>query len=100
MQMQQFMERSQLDAATLNAWTESEWLLPLTSRRKFEFSDADLARAQLILDLRTDFGVNDEGISIILHLLDQLHGLRSLLRDIEAMQASNPNEDDRGRCAG
>jgi chaperone modulatory protein CbpM len=29
--------------------------------------------------------VNDEGIAIILNLLDQLHGLRCLVRDIHAM---------------
>jgi chaperone modulatory protein CbpM len=26
--------------------------------------------------LKEDFGVNDEGIPLILHLLDQIHGLR------------------------
>jgi chaperone modulatory protein CbpM len=40
---------------------------------------------QLIKDLKVDFGVNDEGIAIILHLIDQLHGLRCLLRDIQAV---------------
>ena len=40
------------------------------------FSDMDVARAHLIRDLKGDFGVNDEGVDIILHLVDQLHGLR------------------------
>jgi chaperone modulatory protein CbpM len=35
--------------------------------------DEDLARIRLIRDLKEDFGVNDEGMSIILHLLDQLN---------------------------
>jgi chaperone modulatory protein CbpM len=48
------------------------------------FSDVDLARAQLIRDLREDLGVNDEGVSVILHLLDQMHGLRSSMRDLLA----------------
>jgi chaperone modulatory protein CbpM len=43
------------------------------------FSDVDLARARLIRDLKTGFGVNDEGIDVILHLMDQLHGLRRAL---------------------
>jgi chaperone modulatory protein CbpM len=84
MEFQQFMERSHLDAPTLNAWVEAEWLMPMPSGTAYQFSDADLARTRLIQDLKMDFGVNDEGITIILHLLDQLHGLRSLLKDIAA----------------
>jgi chaperone modulatory protein CbpM len=37
--------------------------------------------------------VNDEGIAIVLHLLDQLHGLRCLLRDIQAMEMSDRARD-------
>jgi chaperone modulatory protein CbpM len=29
-----------------------------------------------VQNLKSEFGVNDEGIDVILHLLDQLHGLR------------------------
>jgi len=35
------------------------------------FSDADLARANLIRELQQDLGVNNEGVGVILHLLDQ-----------------------------
>lgn len=89
METQEFVARSHLDAPTLNAWIEAEWLAPVTGQKTFLFSEADLARARLIQDLRLDFGVNDEGIAIVLHLLDQLHGLRSLLRDIHAMETSD-----------
>ena len=88
MEIEEFVSRSHLDVATLNAWIEEEWLAPLSSGSTFQFSDADLARALLIRDLKVDFGVNDEGIAIILHLLDQLHGLRCLVRDIHAMEVS------------
>ena len=64
------------------AWIDAEWLLPATSEMKFMFSEVDLARARLIRDLKVDLGVNDDGIAIVLHLLDQLHGLRHLLRDM------------------
>jgi len=84
MQMQQFIDRSHLDLPTLNAWIEAEWLVPIAP--KLDFSDAELARVRLIQDLKVDFGVNDEGISIILHLLDQLHGLRCLVQDIQTME--------------
>ena len=93
MESQEFIGRSHLDAPTLNAWVEAEWLVPVISRKKFVFSEADLARAQLIQDLKMDFGVNDEGITIILHLLDQLYGFRCLVRDIHAMEAPDRTMD-------
>ena len=49
-----------------------------------EISDIDAARAVFIRDLQGDFGVNDEGIELVLHLVDQVHGLRralAVLRD-------------------
>jgi chaperone modulatory protein CbpM len=93
METREFISRSHLDTPTLNAWIEAEWLLPLASGKTFQFSDADLARARLIQDLKKDFGVNNEGIAIILHLLDQLHGLRCLVRDIHAMEVSDRTKD-------
>ena len=86
MQMQQFIDRSHLNLPTLNAWVDAEWLVPIVAKGRLDFSDAELARVRLIQDLKADFGVNDEGISIILHLLDQLHGLRCLVRDIQTME--------------
>jgi chaperone modulatory protein CbpM len=93
METREFISRSHLDTPTLDAWIEAEWLLPLASGKTFQFSDADLARARLIQDLKIDFGVNDEGTAIILHLLDQLHGLRCLVRDIHAMEVSDRTKD-------
>jgi chaperone modulatory protein CbpM len=93
MEMQEFIGRSHLDAPILDAWIEAEWLVPLSSGKTFLFSEADLARALLIRDLKVDFDVNDEGIAIILHLLDQLHGLRCLVRDIHAMEVADRAKD-------
>jgi chaperone modulatory protein CbpM len=95
METQEFISRSHLDAATLNVWIDEEWLIPRASASALQFSGADLARARLIRDLKLDLGVNDEGIAIILHLLDQLHGLRSLVRDIHAIETT-----DRARDSG
>ena len=44
--------------------------------------DVDAARAVFIRDLRDDFGVNDEGVDLVLHLVDQLHGLRRMLSEL------------------
>ena len=93
METQEFIGRSHLDTRTLSAWVAAEWLVPVASKTSFQFSEADLARAQLIGDLKANFGVNEEGIAIILHLLDQLYGLRCLVRDIQAVEASEQSKD-------
>lgn len=60
------------------------WLLPRDNGHARRFSEADLARARLIRDLKTDMGVNDEGITVVLDLVDQVHGLRRTLRELLA----------------
>jgi chaperone modulatory protein CbpM len=75
----EFIHRSQLDQETLDIWLEEEWIVPREADDEPAFSEADLARAQLILELKQDLGVNDEGVGVILSLLDQVHSLRRVL---------------------
>jgi chaperone modulatory protein CbpM len=51
---------------------EEEWINPI-DKENLIMDEEDLARIRLIRDLRESFGVNDEGMSIILQLLDQLN---------------------------
>ena len=79
---QEFLLRARLDHGTLEAWIAEEWLVPGGSADAPAFTDADLARAALIRDLRHDLDVNDPGIGVILRLLDQVHGLRRTVADL------------------
>jgi chaperone modulatory protein CbpM len=79
MNKQEFLTCSGLQVQTLDFWLEQRWLVPEQTSAGMNFSDMDVARARLIQDLKADFGVNDEGIEVILHLVDQLHGLRQAL---------------------
>lgn len=73
--------RARLDAASVEAWVEAGWLAPGgDAAAGRSFSELDLARACLIRDLRDEMGVNDEGVAVVLDLLDQVHGLRRALR--------------------
>src|SRR3712207_9151516 len=76
----EFLLRARVDAASLEAWIEAGWLLPERAGPERAFSELDLARARLIRDLREGMGVNDEGVAVVLALLDQVHGLRRALR--------------------
>ena len=78
----EFLTSSGLKVQTLEVWLEQQWLIPEEIAGEARFSDRDLARARLILDLQGDLGVNDEGVDVVLHLLDQLHSLRSAMHQM------------------
>jgi chaperone modulatory protein CbpM len=82
MNKQQFLTSAGLQVQTLEFWVDQRWLIPDQSSAEMTFSDADVARARLIHDLKGDFGVNDEGVDVILHLVDQLHGLRGAFEQL------------------
>ena len=75
----EFIQRVQIDQQTLEVWLREEWLLPNEIVTDMEFSEVDLARAIFIIDLKERLGVNDEGVGVILHLVDQVHGLRRMV---------------------
>jgi chaperone modulatory protein CbpM len=79
---QEFLSLSGMGHETLTAWIEEEWLIPAGSVTEMSFSEIDIARARLIHDLKMDLGVNDEGVGVILNLVDQLYGLRRKLIEL------------------
>jgi chaperone modulatory protein CbpM len=61
---------------------EDEWLIPSDSSVELSFSEIDIAITQLIRDLQVNFGVNDEGVRVILNLVDQLYGMHRTLMEL------------------
>jgi hypothetical protein len=59
---------------------EMEWIIPIDADKKL-LDNEDVARILLIRDLKEDFGVNDESVPIILHLIDQLNWSRNQFRN-------------------
>lgn len=90
MNRQDFLAHSGLQVQTLEFWLEQQWIIPEETAAGAAYSDRDVARAHLIKDLKADFGVNDEGIDVILHLMDQIHGLRSVLARLHDNPPENP----------
>jgi chaperone modulatory protein CbpM len=77
--LEEFLRESGIEFRSLEQWVERRWIVPARAEADMELSDVDAARALLIRDLRSDFGVNDEGVEIVLHLVDQVHSLRRAL---------------------
>ena len=79
--------RDEFEIESVQTWIAIGWISP-SANAEGELSEVDRARAQLIHDLKHDLGVNDEGVPIILDLIDQLHGLRRAMREV--MERTRP----------
>jgi chaperone modulatory protein CbpM len=85
-----FLRQLRIEAMVLEAWIEAGWLVPARRNHERHFTEADLARARLIGDLQRDLGVNDEGVGVILDLVDQMHGLRRTMRELVTSLRTRP----------
>jgi chaperone modulatory protein CbpM len=92
MRTREFLLAARLDATAVETWVEAGWLVPHRDEEAADFSDADVARARLIRDLQHDMGVNEEAIPIILDLIDQVHGLRTMLREVATAVCTQPDD--------
>lgn len=94
--LQAFLDESSIELHVLEQWIERRWIVPPAgSTLRIGLSDVDAARAVFIRDLRSDFGVNDEGVDIVLHLVDQVHGLRRMLGELR-VELGAARADPRG----
>ncbi|MBB3612742.1 chaperone modulator CbpM [Rhizobium sp. BK602] len=80
----EFLTHSGLQGKTLELWIEQEWIIPQETPSGPGFSEADVARVHLIRELTEKIGANDAGIDLILHLLDQLHGMRRAFEQLQS----------------
>ena len=92
MERSEFLIRARLDGNVLEGWVAVGWLTPNAEEGMLQFSEIDVARARLVQDLRRDIGVNDEGVGVILDLIDQLHGLRRTLGHLLTALQAQPQE--------
>lgn len=79
-----FMEICQefhLSPDDVEMFMAEEWVTPFDEEGPY-FDHEDLARIELICELRNELEVNDEAIPIILNLLDQIHLLRAALNKL------------------
>lgn len=80
-----FLTQSGVNRERLELWINEEWLIPNKVAEEFGFTDIDIARARFIRDLQEDFGVNTQGVDIVLHLVDQLTGIRRTLFELRQL---------------
>ena len=59
------------------------------------FHEVDIARVELILDIRREFTVDEETLSLVLGLLDQVYSLRRQMRRLCGAIESQPSRHPR-----
>lgn len=68
-----------LEETRIVSWIEREWISP---PREDLLDEEDIARIRLIEELLEDFGVNEDAIPLVLHLVDQLYCLHEEQRKL------------------
>jgi chaperone modulatory protein CbpM len=91
-----------LKRAELVRWVENRWVLPELPDdvAGWRFHEVDVARVELILDIRRELAIDDEALSLVLGLLDQVYSLRRQMRRLcDALEAQPPDIRDAIRQA-
>ena len=84
-----------LDRAEVEHWIAQDWLRPHGAPGKWRFSEIDVARIHLLRELRHDLGVEEDGLPVVLHLLDQLYDTRRQLLRLRDALGTAPDETRR-----
>ena len=81
-----------LDRRDLVRWVENRLVLPERRDHTWIFHEVDVARVELILEIRQEFAVDEEALPLVLGLLDQVYDLRRQLRRMcDALEAQPPD---------
>jgi chaperone modulatory protein CbpM len=85
-----------LEQRELIRWIENRWVLPDRRNDTWLFHEVDVARVELILEIRHEFAIDDEAVPLVLGLLDQIYNLRRQLRRMCDALAAQPPEVQAG----
>lgn len=87
-----------LDAPALQRWIDLGWVLPEQDIDSLRFDGLDVARVRLICELHYDLRIDEDSLSVVLSLLDQLYAVRRSLRTLVSAIEAQP-DDVRRRIA-
>ena len=85
-----------VDRVELHRWVERGWVAPerpaIDESAEPAFSELDVARVQLICDLRHDLAVEEETMPLVLSLLDQLYAMRRQMKALQGALQQQPED--------
>lgn len=87
---------AELDRTELMRWIERRWIVPEAREagdgETWLFHEVDIARVELILDIRREFTGDEDTLSLVLGLLDQVYSLRRQMRRLCDAIESQPRD--------
>ncbi len=91
---------AELDNAELARWIDNRWVLPEQPGEdgrtgepggQLQFREVDIARVELILHIRREFEIDEDSLSLVLGLLDQVYSLRRQMHRLcDAIECQPP----------
>jgi len=87
-----------LEAAVLHRWIGLGWVLPHQDGESLRFDASDVARVRLICELHYELRIEEDSMSVVLSLMDQLYEVRCRLRLLLSAVGAQP-EDVRASIA-
>ncbi len=83
---------SALTQDALWRWIALGWIVPAEGAQTILFDTADVARVRLISELHFDLAIEEDNITMVLSLLDQLYAVRRSLSAVMAAVAAQPDD--------
>ena len=84
-----------LTAVRLSTFVDMQIVVPMRDGNRPVFGAIDVARMELLCDLAEQFELEEDGLGIIMSLIDQLHAVRQDFRALAAAVSSEPAETRR-----
>jgi chaperone modulatory protein CbpM len=87
-----------VEAEALRRWVDLGWVLPQGDGDSLRFDDTDVARVRLIYELHFELRIEEDSMSVVLSLMDQLYESRRSLHTLLSAVEAQP-QDVRARIA-
>ncbi len=91
-------EMAPLDQVVLRRWIDQGWITPHRQQDNVHFDKSDVARIRLIVELHYELRIEEDSMSVVLSLLDQLYATRRSLNALMVAVKAQP-EDVRNNIA-
>ena len=80
-----------LDADALQRWIGLGWILPQQDQQNLRFDTSDVARVRLICELHYELCIEEDSLTVVLSLMDQLYATRRTLGALAAAVEAQPD---------
>ena len=81
-----------LEVEALRRWIDLGWVLPQQDGDSLGFDKSDVVRVRLICELHYELRIEEDSMSVVLSLMDQLYAVRHSLRTLLSAVEAQPEE--------